>query len=247
MFVCTVLPTYNEEANIVLLVESLLNNEQGSNMVLVVDDNSCDATAEKVRKLSIKYNRYDKIKVALVQRRNDRGLTTAIQYGIDVATKRYGANIVTWMDCDLSMPPEDVPQLLKPLVEGAADIVIGSRWISGGADIAHGLMARTLSKLINGWAQILLGNDISDYTSGFVAANTKVLQTLRLQGDYGEYCIDFICRSKRNGYKIVEIPYVCVPRTKGQSKTGLNLYDYLMRGRKYISTVWKLFIYKQSV
>ncbi|MDP6586328.1 MAG: glycosyltransferase, partial [Anaerolineales bacterium] len=203
MFVCTVLPTYNEEANIELLVESLLNNQQGSNMVLIVDDNSCDATAEKVRNLSIRYNRYDKIQVALVQRRNDRGLTSAIQYGIDVATKRYGANIVTWMDCDLSMPPEDVPQLLAPLVEGAADIVVGSRWISGGADIAHGFMARTLSKIINGWAQLLLGNDISDYTSGFIAANTKVLKTLRLQGDYGEYCIDFICRSKRNGYKIV--------------------------------------------
>ena len=56
MFVCTVLPTYNEEANIELLVESLLNNRQGSNMVLIVDDNSCDATAEKVRNLSIKYN-----------------------------------------------------------------------------------------------------------------------------------------------------------------------------------------------
>ena len=208
MFVCTVLPTYNEEANIELLVESLLNNRQGSNMVLIVDDNSCDATAEKVRNLSIKYNRYDKIQVALVQRRNDRGLTTAIQYGIDVATQRYGANVVTWMDCDLSMPPEDVPQLLTPLVKGEADIVVGSRWITGGADIAHGFMARTLSKIINSWAQLLLGNDISDYTSGFVAANTKVLKTLRLQGDYGEYCIDFICRSKRNGYKIVEIPYV---------------------------------------
>ena len=186
MFVCTVLPTYNEEANIELLVESLLNNRQGSNMVLIVDDNSCDATAEKVRNLSIKYNRYDKIQVALVQRRNDRGLTTAIQYGIDVATQRYGANVVTWMDCDLSMPPEDVPQLLTPLVKGEADIVVGSRWITGGADIAHGFMARTLSKIINSWAQLLLGNDISDYTSGFVAANTKVLKTLRLQGDYGE-------------------------------------------------------------
>ena len=104
-----------------------------------------------------------------------------------------------------------------------------------------------MSKIINGWAQLLLGTDISDYTSGFVAANTEVLRRLRLQGDYGEYCIDFICRSKLNGYKIVEIPYVCVPRTKGQSKTGLNLYDYLIRGRKYINTVWKLFIYKQSV
>ena len=247
MFVGTVLPTYNEEANIDLLVESLLNNQKGSNMVLIVDDNSYDGTAEKVRNLSIRYNRTNENKVALVQRRNDRGLTTAIQYGIDVAIRRYGANIVTWMDCDMSMPPEDVPELLAPILEGSADIVIGSRWISGGADIAHGFMARTLSKIINSWAQLLLGNDISDYTSGFVAANTKVLKTLRLQGDYGEYCIDFICRSKRNGYKIVEIPYVCVPRRKGQSKTGLNLYDYLIRGRKYMSAVWKLFIHKQSV
>ncbi|GIS68003.1 MAG: hypothetical protein CM1200mP6_10710 [Anaerolineaceae bacterium] len=71
------------------------------------------------------------------------------------------------------MPPEDVPQLLTPLVKGEADIVVGSRWITGGADIAHGFMARTLSKIINSWAQLLLGNDISDYTSGFVAANPK--------------------------------------------------------------------------
>tara|TARA_B100000686_G_C16733241_1_gene942035 strand:- start:233 stop:976 length:744 start_codon:yes stop_codon:yes gene_type:complete len=247
MFVCTVLPTYNEEANIDLLVESLLNNQKGSNMVLIVDDNSYDGTAEKVRNLSIRYNRTNENKVALIQRRNDRGLTTAIQYGIDVAIRRYGANIVTWMDCDMSMPPEDVPELLAPILEGSADIVIGSRWISGGADIAHGFMAQTLSKTINYWAQLFLGNDISDYTSGFVAAHTKVLKTIRMQGDYGEYCIDFLCRSKRNGYKIVEIPYVCVPRTKGQSKTGLNLYDYLIRGRKYIGTVWRLFISNQSV
>ncbi|MBS60575.1 MAG: dolichol-phosphate mannosyltransferase [Anaerolineaceae bacterium] len=247
MFVCTVLPTYNEEENIELLVERLLKNHQGSNMVLIVDDDSCDATSEKVRNLSMRYNKINKTKVAMVQRRNDRGLTTAIQYGIDVAIRRYSANIVTWMDCDLSMPPEDVPELLRPILEGSADIVIGSRWISGGSDIAHGFMAQTLSKTINYWAQLFLGNDISDYTSGFVAANTKVLKTLRLQGDYGEYCIDFLCRSKRNGYKIVEIPYVCVPRTQGQSKTGLNLYDYLIRGRKYIGTVWRLFISNQSV
>jgi dolichol-phosphate mannosyltransferase len=244
MFVCTVLPTYNEEENVELLIEGLLREKQGPNMVLVVDDNSSDATAEKVRNLSIKYNAYDQIKVALIQRRNDRGLTTAIQYGIDVATKRYAANIVTWMDCDLSMPPKDVPQLLAPLMEGSADIAIGSRWISGGADVAHGLIARTMSRIINFWAQFLLSSDISDYTSGFVAVNAKVLKTLRLQGDYGEYCIDLLCRSKRNGYQIVEIPYICVPRTKGQSKTGLNLYDYLSRGRKYVNTVWKLFIHR---
>jgi glycosyltransferase involved in cell wall biosynthesis len=245
MFVCTVLPTYNEVENIEVLVDSLLREKQGPDMVLIIDDNSSDATAQKVRHLSIKYNRYDQIKVALVQRRNDRGLTTAIQYGIDVATKRYGANIVTWMDCDLSMPPKYVPQLLAPLMAESADITVGSRWIRGGADIAHGLVARTMSRTINFWAQFLLGNDISDYTSGFIAANTKVLKTLRLDGDYGEYCIDFLCRSKRNGYQIVEIPYICVPRTKGQSKTGLSIYDYLSRGRKYVVTLWTLFIHRR--
>jgi glycosyltransferase involved in cell wall biosynthesis len=245
MFVCTVLPTYNEVENIEVLVDSLLREEQGPDMVLIIDDNSSDATAQKVRHLSIKYNRYDQIKVALVQRKDDRGLTTAIQYGIDVATKRYGANIVTWMDCDLSMPPKYVPQLLAPLMAESADITVGSRWIRGGADIAHGLVAQTMSRTINFWAQFLLGNDISDYTSGFIAANAKVLKTLRLDGDYGEYCIDFLCRSKRNGYQIIEIPYICVPRTKGQSKTGLNIYDYLSRGRKYVVTLWTLFIHRR--
>ena len=59
-------------------------------------------------------------------------------------------------------------------------------------------------------------------------------KTIRLRGDYGEYCIDLLGRAIRLGYNVVEVPYVCVPRTAGDSKTGANLVDYLSKGRKYV-------------
>ncbi|MEZ4727961.1 MAG: hypothetical protein R3E79_12600 [Caldilineaceae bacterium] len=101
-------------------------------------------------------------------------------------------------------------------------------------------MARTLSWIINHFAILLLGNRVHDYTSGFIAARAEVLQQLRLQGDYGEYCIDLLGRAARAGYVLREVPYVCVPRTAGESKTGMNLWDYLVKGRKYVATIWRV-------
>ncbi len=102
-------------------------------------------------------------------------------------------------------------------------------------------MARSLSRVINTYATALLGNDVHDYTSGFIAARADVLNTIRLRGDYGEYCIDLLGRAIRLGYNIVEVPYVCVPRTAGDSKTGANLLDYLSKGRKYVSAAWRVY------
>ncbi len=63
----------------------------------------------------------------------------------------------------------------------------------------------------------------------------RCFEHIRLRGDYGEYCIDLLGRATRLGYNVVEVPYVCVPRTAGDSKTGANLVDYLVKGRKYVS------------
>ena len=240
MRICTVLPTFNESENITALIERLLAATSDTHMALVVDDASSDGTAQAVRALALRHNRGGHMRVALIQRRNEKGLTSAIQCGIDAALTRYQAELVSWMDSDLSMPPEDVAALLAPLMRRRADVSVGSRWVSGGADAAHGLMARTLSKLINGLAQRLLSSRLHDYTSGFIAARAEVLQKIRLRGDYGEYCIDFLFRALRAGFRLVETPYVCVPRATGESKTGVNLYDYLVKGRKYVSTVWRL-------
>ncbi|MEA3335763.1 MAG: polyprenol monophosphomannose synthase [Chloroflexota bacterium] len=241
--VCTVLPTYNERDNIGPLIRRLLASNAAPYMVLVVDDDSPDGTWQVVEEIALAVNPRKQAsgqEVVLVRRIDEKGLTSAIQRGIDEAIDTHGAAVVTWMDCDLSMPPEDVPHLVHAITEPGADMAVGSRWIPGGADVAHGTMARSLSWIINNYAMLLLGNQIHDYTSGFIAARAEVLEQIRLQGDYGEYCIDLLTRAHRLGYRLIEVPYVCVPRTTGDSKTGANIWDYLSKGRKYIATGWHL-------
>lgn len=238
--VCTVLPTYNERENITPLIEGILASAIIPHMVLVVDDHSPDGTAEIVRALAKTLNQSGQTRLVLIERRDERGLTSAIQRGIDEAIHTHHADIVTWMDCDLSMPPTDVPKLVQAIVQGGADLAVGSRWIPGGADVAHGMMARTLSWLINRFAILLLGNSAHDYTSGFIAGRAVIFEQIRLQGDYGEYCIDLLARAQRQGFRVREVPYRCVPRTSGDSKTGANLWDYLVKGRKYVATIWRL-------
>jgi dolichol-phosphate mannosyltransferase len=237
--VCTVLPTYNEHDNIGLLIDGILASAITPHVVLVVDDNSPDGTWQVVEAAIARHN-IAGVKVALVRRINEKGLTSAIQRGIDEAIQTYQADIVTWMDCDLSMPPQDIPKLVRAIVEQKADLVAGSRWIAGGADVAHGTMARTLSWIINHFAMLLISRQVHDYTSGFMAGRAEVFRQLRLQGDYGEYCIDLLGRALRKGYRVQEVPYICVPRTTGDSKTGTNLWDYLTKGRKYVATIWQL-------
>ncbi|MEZ4583043.1 MAG: glycosyltransferase [Caldilineaceae bacterium] len=109
-----------------------------------------------------------------------------------------GADIVTWMDCDLSMPPEDIPKLVQAVLDGA-DMAAGfARWIPGGADVAHGPVKRTSGTVINRYAMALLGSRVHDYTSGFIAGRAAVFDRLRLRGDYGSIASICWARSRRD-------------------------------------------------
>jgi dolichol-phosphate mannosyltransferase len=101
-------------------------------------------------------------------------------------------------------------------------------------------MARTLSRIINSYAMLRIGRTVTDYTSGFIAARAGVLRRLRLRGDYGEYCIDLLGRALHGGFCVREVPYRCIPRSAGESKTGATLWDYLVKGRKYVSTIERI-------
>ncbi len=240
MLVCTVLPTYDERANIGPLITRLLQSCPGEYLVLVVDDDSPDGTWQAAQQIAEEHKAGGTQRVAVIRRIGESGLTSAIQRGIDEAIQTYGAGIITWMDCDLSMPPEDVSRLVDAIRKDGADIAVGSRWAPGGADVAHGVMARSLSWIINRFAILLLGDQVSDYTSGFIAARASVLQSMRLRGSYGDYCIDLLGRAIHHGYRLQEVAYVCVPRTEGDSKTGANLWDYLLKGYPYAGAIIRL-------
>jgi len=161
-------------------------------------------------------------------------LTSAIRRGIREAQ----GDIVVWMDTDLSMPPDRIPALLAAL--DGSDLAIGSRYVKGGRDIGHSFLAKAFSVTINFFAGLFLGFSVTDYTSGFLAVRKEVFEHITLQGDYGEYCIDLLYRAKRLGYRLKEIPYDCVERHAGESKTATNLLGFFSRGSKYVTTILRL-------
>lgn len=240
--VSVVLPTYNEKDNIVDLVKAIHQAISYPHEIIVVDDNSPDGTSPAVQAL---IDQGTVPGLCLITRYKDRGLTNSIWEGIQNAT----GDVVMWMDCDFSMPPEDMPKLLQQ-IEAGYDIVVGSRFVNGGSikkDLKNSQdtwLGVVLSRLLNVFVRMMLFWDFKDYTSGFIAIKRDIFKHIELTGDYGEYFIDLIVKAKLLNYSIVEIPYICLPRAKGYSKTGSNLWDYAKRGIKYVFVVWHLWFVK---
>ncbi len=235
--VSIILPTYNEKENINDLISEIdlyIRNSSVKNYeFILIDDNSPDRTWEQVER---KFQKDPNVRV--IRRMQERGLASAIWTGIQAAR----GDIVAWMDCDFSMPPFKLTSLINKVYEGY-DICVGSRFVKGGRDVrgsADSWIAVILSRAMNCSISLLLGSSFKDYTSGFVAAKRKIFNKIKIKGDYGEYFIDFIYQTHRAGYKIIEIPYYCVPRRNGLSKTGNSLIEYFKRGWKYVFLTLRL-------
>ncbi len=231
-----IMPTYNEAENIVPLIKETLKivREHFSFSfleILVVDDNSPDETWKIVENCG-----EDAVKV--IRRMKNRGLRNSIWEGVQQAK----GEIIVWMDCDFSHPPRYLPQIISCVLLGW-NIAVNSRYVAGGEDVREGkgtCLQRILSWILNRVTWLLLGTSFKDYTSGFIAVRADVVQSLGLNGDYGEYFIDFIYRAINKNEKILELPYTNEPRMTGESKTGSNLIDYAFLGIQYIITLLML-------
>ena len=142
------------------------------------------------------------------------------------------------MDADFSHPPEIIKHMLESIDK--ADIVVGSWLIKGGGDLRSELIPKLFSRLVNILCQICFGSRIHTYTSGFILAKKSLFNDFVLSGDYGEYCIDFLVRQQKKGRRIIEVPFICVSREKGETKTSPNLVIFLNKGKGYIKTIFRL-------
>lgn len=229
--VSVILPTLDEAENIAPLMQRLMEVIPQPCEIIVVDDHSPDGTAA----IAEGFARIWPPGLVRVEKVKGLGLARSLWHGIEKAS----GDVIVWMDCDFSMPPELIPKLLAEIERGA-DIAVGSRFVSGGSfkreteGTPDSWTAVALSRLMNYSIHFLLGSNFRDYTSGFAAVRRPVFSRIRFRGDYGEYFIDFIYRALKAGYRVTEIPYVCLPRQRGYSKTGQNLWQYLSRGKKYV-------------
>jgi dolichol-phosphate mannosyltransferase len=216
--VWVVLPTYDEAENIERVVTAirkvLLEHERGPFRILVVDDASPDGTGEIADELA---GRHPEVEV--LHRAGKEGLGPAYIAGFDRAL-RGGADFVIEMDADLSHDPADLPRLLAAARQGA-DLVIGSRYVEGGATRNWGLTRRAVSRAGCAYARVMLRTGIRDLTGGFKCFRAGALRaldppTIRTHG-YG-FQIEATYRALRLGLDVVEVPIVFTDREAGRSK-----------------------------
>lgn len=224
-----VTPTYNEHDNLPRFV-SLVRAAAPEADLMIVDDASPDGTGEIADDLA---SRDDKLHV--IHRPGKLGLGTAyvdaFRWGLSRGYDRF-----LEMDADLSHDPKDLPKLFRALDDGA-DVVIGSRNVSGGGVEGWGPGRHIVSKGGSLYARTILGLHVRDLTAGYKGFTRRALEAIDLstiRSNGYSFQIEMTYRAHLRGMKIVEVPVVFIDRRVGHSKMNRRIF------MEAISVVWKL-------
>ncbi|MEP7055771.1 MAG: apolipoprotein N-acyltransferase, partial [Actinomycetota bacterium] len=198
--VLVVIPTYNEADNIRIIVSRLRAAVPDAD-ALIVDDSSPDGTGAIADELAAADDA-----VNVLHRDTKTGLGAAYVAGFAWAAQG-GYGVVVEMDADGSHQPEELPKLLAALAD--ADVVLGSRWVEGGAVRNWPVSRKILSKGGNRYTRIALGLPLQDATGGYRAYRRAVLDELPLDAVSSQgYCfqVDLVWQAWRRGFRVVEVP-----------------------------------------
>ena len=210
--VAVIIPTYNERDNIEIITSRVRGAVPDADL-LIVDDNSPDGTGEIADKLAGEDSH-----VHVLHRAGKAGLGAAYIAGFRWALELdYGAMVE--MDADGSHQPEELPSLLNALAH--ADLVLGSRYVPGGAVLNWARSRELLSRGGNTYTRLMLGLKLKDATGGYRAFRASTLRRIDLdEVDSQGYCfqIDLARRTIRAGLTVTEVPITFVERERGASK-----------------------------
>lgn len=201
-----VIPTLNEVENIAPLLARIRGCHPGPDQIIFVDDGSTDGTRECIRSFA------SSAPIELIERDAPvLGLAGAVMAGARAAT----GDLLVVMDADLSHPPERIADLLEPLFEGRADMVIGSRYVAGASTPGWPAWRKLLSRGAAAMAYPLTG--VHDSMCGFFALPRELLLELAPSATGFKIAFEAIVHGGRN-LRVVEVPIVFRDRARGISK-----------------------------
>ncbi|MEA2230874.1 MAG: hypothetical protein QOD83_690 [Solirubrobacteraceae bacterium] len=219
---CVCVPTYNEAENVGPFVTSVLaqfDRLELRAVVLVIDDNSPDGTGEIADRLAAADPR-----VEVLHRPGKNGLGAAYQAAFAWTRARPSIETVVQMDCDFSHDPVDIGRLLEATAD--ADVVLGSRYVEGGAVVDWAWSRRLISRGGSLYARRVLGVRQRDLTGGFKCFGPGALERISTSdlssAGYG-FQIEITWRALRAGLRVTEIPITFRERSHGRSKMSLAI------------------------
>jgi glycosyltransferase involved in cell wall biosynthesis len=207
--VSIVVPAYNEE----LTIGEVLRRVAGLGLaseILVVDDGSADGTVQLVRSLEGELNG-----LRLLPQDANRGKGAAVRAGIQAST----GDIVVIQDADLEYDPADIPTLLRPLQEGVADVVYGTRLRGGGPQRAHLFWHYVGNRALSLMTNVLYNTTLSDMEVGYKAFRGDLIRSLKLVSDDFRFEPEVTAKVLRTpGVRLYEVPISYYGRTYDEGK-----------------------------
>lgn len=210
--VAVLIPTYNERDNLPGVVERVRASVPDAD-VIVLDDNSPDGTGEVADAMAAED---DHVKV--LHRKGKEGLGAAYLAGFAWALE-HGYDAMVEMDADGSHRPEHLPRMLEAAAE--ADLVIGSRYVSGGRVVNWPANRKAISMVGNVYIKVILGMPVNDATAGYRVYRAETLRTIGLENVQSAgyvFQTDLTVRTVRAGLRVLEVPITFIEREIGDSK-----------------------------
>ena len=215
-----IIPTYNEEQNLPLLVKALFDLPLDDLHVLIIDDNSQDGTGKIAESLKLSFTGH----LDVIHRSGKLGLGSAYITGITQVLQG-DSQVIGQMDADFSHEPEKIPGLIHALKN--SHIAIGSRYTNGGSlDQTWPFWRKWLSAFGNSYARTILHLPIRDTTGGFRLWRRKVLEAMplhRVQSNGYVFLVEMAYLAHKLGFSFKEVPIYFAERQHGQSKMSFSI------------------------
>ena len=222
-----IIPTYNERENIENIIRAVFGLEKTFH-ILIIEDGSPDGTAAIVKTLQQEFPD----RLFMIERKGKLGLGTAYITGFKWALE-HSYEYIFEMDADFSHNPNDLPRLYEACAVQGGDVAIGSRYVSG-VNVVNWPMGRVLmSYFASKYVRIVTGLPIHDTTAGFKCYRRQVLETIDLDHiRFKGYAfqIEMKFTAYKCGFKIIEVPVICINRELGTSKMNSSIFGEAVFG-----------------
>jgi glycosyltransferase involved in cell wall biosynthesis len=224
MKLSVIIPIYNEVESIREIVKRVHETKLAWEIILV-DDGSKDGTRDLLKEMD------DKDKVRVILHEKNQGKGAAVRTGFDAAR----GDILLIQDADLEYDPRDYPTLLRPLEEGIADVVYGSRFLGGPRRVAM-YWHLVANQLLTFMTNLLYNTILSDMETGYKVFRHKVIEGMPLHAKRFDFEPEFTAKVLKRKYRIFEVPISFNPRDYAQGKK--------IKFKDAFEAVWTLLKYR---